>query len=565
MGSLFYRNYFAIYNMEGQSISRAFRFPLSHLPTFFLTIGYPVYWLELYVFRLGQGRTTPLAWIIVSIFTCFVFFQNIPLIKNGFRSFLVWFSQKRLFVKLLLVFMTVAGGIILLCAFYASLLPPHLVQEFDALNYHITLPRQHLLRGSFGHIPWSTADLYFLPVDFALAPFWLATSLPNKLPQFFFLLGLLGICNRLARRFSGGKIWPSVLLIFAVLGSHNIGIQMGTAMLDVAICYLFLAALDSFLSGAIWLAVIELNFYIWSKPLISVQFLATLVVFSLAWLLLRSFGVKRKTWVFSQKSIKVSVCDFKRSFIKGLGLFIIFSLFLAGPFVYKSLRYSGTPIFPLGVGVFKDLSIPQSPQRGLELKSKAAELLAVKDNYGSGRSLLEFARHLWLIAVPEKGVNNRYDYPLGLMYLLFAGPFLFLFFSSLKNKVLPLLPLWVIASWGIWWFSSQQTRFLFIPVILIYLVVVLSIRVPSRILLTVMLGAILLVSASVYRANKPDLGKWGEAVLRSQDKELISLGKSRPAASIAAFSSCDLAYAAFPVKVSGNDTLFVLNTPAGYD
>ena len=70
-----------LYIMEGQSISRAFRFPLSHLPTFFLTIGYPVYWLELYVFRLGQGRTTPLAWIIVSIFTCFVFFQNIPLIK----------------------------------------------------------------------------------------------------------------------------------------------------------------------------------------------------------------------------------------------------------------------------------------------------------------------------------------------------------------------------------------------------------------------------------------------------------------------------------------------------
>lgn len=551
--------------MEGQSISRTFRFPLSHLPTLFLAVGYPVYWLELYVFRHGQGRTTPLAWMAVVFFTCFVLFRNISLLKDGLRSFRIWFLQEALFVKLLLVFMAVAAGVILLCAFYASLLPPHLVQEFDALNYHITLPRQHLLRGSFSHIPWSTADLYFLPVDLALAPFWLATFLPNKLPQFFFLLGLLGICNRLTRRFSGGKIWPSVLSIMAVLGSHNIGIQMGTAMLDLVICYLFLASLDSFLSGAIWLALIELSFYLWSKPLIPVQFLATLVVFGLAWILLRGFGAQRKTWVFSGESIKGSISYFQRSFIKGLGLFILLSLFLAGPFIYKSLRYSGTPIFPLGVGVFKGLSIPQIPQRLVELKSKAAELLAVKDNYGSGRSFPEFARHLWLIAVPEKGVNNRYDYPLGLMYLLFAGPFLFLFFSSLKNKVLPLLPLWVIASWGIWWFGSQQTRFLFIPVTLMYLVVALSIRRPSRILLTVMLGAILLVGASVYRANKPDFGRWGEAVLRKQDRELIGMSKLKPAASMAAFSSCDLAYAAFPVKVSGNDTLFVLNTPAGYD
>lgn len=501
-----------------------------------------------------------MAWIIIALFTCFVFSLSIPLLKDGFRSFRVWFSQEALFAKLLLVFMAVAGCIILLCAFYASLLPPHLVQEFDALNYHITLPRQHLLRGSFSHIPWSTADLYFLPVDFGLAPFWLATSLPNKLPQFFFVLGLLGICNRLAWRFSGGKIWPSILLILAVLGSHNIGIQMGTAMLDVVICYLFLAAFDSFLSGAIWLAVIELSFYVWSKPLIPVQFLATLAVFGLAWLLLRGFGLKRTTWVFSGEGIQGFSSNFKRSFIKELGLFILLSLFLAGPFIYKSLRYSGTPIFPLGVGVFKDLSIPQSAVRLSELKLKAIQLLATKDQYGSGRNFLEFGRHFWLVAVPEKGVNNRYDYPLGLMYLLFLGPFLFYFFSFLRQKILPLLALWVIVSWGIWWFGSQQTRFLFAPLILMYLVVVLSIRVPSRVLLGVMLAALLLASVSVYRANKQDLGRWGDSVLRQQDKELILLGKDKQSASRVTLPFYDVAYARFPVEVMNNDSIFVLKT-----
>jgi hypothetical protein len=525
-----------------------------------LAIGYPIYWLELYVFRVGHGKTTLLAWVIFCVLALIVFFQNHLRLIAGTRNFRAWFAQESLSVKLLFILMGIGAGAVLLCAFYASLLPPHLAQEFDALNYHLALPRQHLLRGSFSHIPWSTADLFFLPIDFALAPFWLATSLPNKLPQFFFVLGLLGICSRLAWRFSGGKIWPSVLLVLAVIGSHNIGIQMGTAMLDIVICYLFLAALDSFLSGAVWLGMIELGFYVWSKPLIPVQFLLTLVTFSLVWLLLWAFGIRKNTWVASGEKIKEFAGNARCALTRGLGLFLLFSLFVTGPFIFKSLRYSGTPIFPLGVGVFRKLSIPQSPERWLELKLKATQWLATKDQYGSGRNLLEFARHFWLVAVPEKGVNNRYDYPLGLMYLLFLGPFLFFFFSSLRQKTLPLLSLWVVVSWGIWWFGSQQTRYLYVPLILMYLAVVPSIRAPSRVLLGVMLGAILLVSTSVYRANKQDMGRWGDLVLRQQDKELIRLGRVQQSASRATLSFYDVAYATFPVKVVDNDSVFVLNT-----
>lgn len=507
----------------------------------------------------------PFAWVIVSILALIIFFRNYPRLVVGTRNFWTWFSQELFLNKILLVFIGIAGGVILLCAFYASLLPPHLCQEFDALNYHITLPRQHLLWGSFSHIPWSTADLYFLPIDFALAPFWLATSLPNKLPQFFFVLGLLGVCGRLVWRFSGGKIWPSVLLVLAVLGSHNIGIQMGTAMLDVTICYLFLAALDSFLSQAIWLGVIELSFYVWSKPLIPVQFLITLVIFGSVWLLLWVLGIRKNIWVASGEKIKEFSGNARCAFTKGFGLFLIVSLLVAGPFIFKSLRYSGTPLFPLGVGVFRSLSIPQSPERLVELKLKATELLAAGGQYGSGRNLLEFARHFWLVAVPEKGVNNRYDYPLGLMYLLFLGPFLFFFFSSLRQKILPLLSLGVVVSWGIWWFGTQQARYLYIPLILMYLTVVPSIRVPSRVFLGAMLGAILLVSVSAYRANKQDLGRWGEAVLRQQDKELIQLGRNQQSVLRVTLPFYDVAYATFPVEVVGNNSLFVLKTASGLD
>ena len=240
-------------------------------------------------------------------------------------------------------------------------------------------------------------------------------------------------------------------------------------------------------------------------------------------------------------------------------------MFVAGPFIFKSLRYSGTPIFPVGTGVFQTLSITQSSERWAELKLKTMHWLDTKDRYGSGRNLFEFLRHFWLVAVPEKGVNNRYDYPLGLMYLLFLGPFLFYFFISLRQKILPLLSLWVVVSWGIWWFSVQQTRFLFVPLILLYFIVVLSIKVPSRILLGIMLSAILLVSVSVYRANKQDLGRWGEEVLRQQDRELIQLGRAKQSTSGVILSSYDVAYATFPVEVVGDDALFVLKTVSGKD
>lgn len=520
-------------------------------------IGYPIYWLELYVFHIGYGKTTFLAWIIVSIFALIIFFWNYSHITGSLRNFRLWFRQEPFLVKLLFVSMVLGIGVMLLSAFYAALLPPHLSQESDAINYHITLPRQHLLSGSFSYIPWTSADLFPLPIDFALAPFWLATSLPNKLPQFVFVIGLLGICARLAWRFSGGKSWSAVLVILAVLGSHNIGIQIGTAMLDIVICYLFLAAFDSFLHGAIWLGLVELSFYLWSKPLICVQFLGTLVIFVLVWLFLRFCGIRKNTWIIYGREIKEFAGRIRFMLMKGAGLFIIFTLVVAGPFIFKSLRYSGTPIFPLGAGTFKSLSISQGPQNDAELKLTASKLLGIRDWYGSGRSLLEFAKHFWLVAVPEKGVNNRYDYPLGLMYLLFFGPFLFLFISSLRKKVLPLISLWVIVSWLIWWFGSQQTRFLYVPLILMYLAVISGIRAPSRILLGTMLGAILLVSVSVYRANRDDFGKWGIEVLRPQDKELVRIGSDNHFLAGTVLPSHEFAYATFPVEAIEDNSIFI--------
>ena len=178
---------------------------LSHVPSLLLIIGYPVFWLELFFINPGAGRTTPLALLFFIVFLGYLIVANrreyARKSREAFQE-LVYslFSDKFLFGLGLVLIIP-----IVLTALYASLLPPHLPQEYDVLNYHMTLPRQHLILHSFHPIPWATADYYFMPVDFALSPFWFATSLPNKFPQFLFILGLVAVTVSLMRHLNGNN------------------------------------------------------------------------------------------------------------------------------------------------------------------------------------------------------------------------------------------------------------------------------------------------------------------------------------------------------------------------
>ena len=98
-------------------------------------------------------------------------------------------------------------------------------------------------------------------------------------------------------------------------------------------------------------------------------------------------------------------------------IFIIASVVIALPHLLRSFYYSGSPLYPLGVGIFKPI-VGHSIAYKQALVFKAQGCLSVKDAYGHGRSFLAFIKHFWLIAVPESGVNNAFDYPVGLIYLL---------------------------------------------------------------------------------------------------------------------------------------------------
>lgn len=547
--------------MDSNVSSKKVFLNIFHLPTFMLAIGFLMYWVELYCFDVSLGKTSVIAPVLFILLASAILCKEIGWISAGVKDFRNALSEMGFLKGWLLRTGFLVGFIGMGVAFYASLLPPHLMQESDALVYHYTIPRQHLLLNSFAHIPWSTSDLYLLPLDFALAPYWLCTDLPNKFPQFIFLIGLMLVLISVIKVFARDCASSACLIVLAVLGSHNVGIQMGTAMLDVTICYLLIAALDSFLNGKIWLCALEGAFYFWSKSFIPVQTIIIVAVLFIFYGLYKKIGGGNIGWIFNCKINSIQSRTHKSSFRKIIIYFMLLSLFIAGPFMAKSLYYTGTPLYPFLLGVFdvnKDVDRQSAAWRSLEEKTE--QVLSTRNQYGSDRSPKEFLRHLWLIAVPERGVNNRYDYPVGLMYLLCLGPFLFMLACSIKSKEFAIIPLFIVFYWGTWWMGSHQSRFLFVPIVLMFITIFSQKRIQSAFLIFCMLIALSLVMISVFRAHYRDFGHSPREVLREKDKQLIEMSRtSQRQRGVVQLNFHDVAYADFPVDVINNNSVFVID------
>jgi hypothetical protein len=394
---------------------------VAHLPTWMLIIGYPVFWGEIAFSRHNYGVTTPLSWLLWGLLLLYMAGRAVREHPDWLGSLWSFIVRQPWAVRGFILLGSFLCFIVLTVACRAAFLPPHLIQEQDVLNYHYTLPRQHLIRNSFAHIPWSTGDLFPFPVQFALSPFWFATTLPNKLPQFVFLLGLVLVAVNLLRQLNREDPLRIFLVVFAVLGAHHVGIQTGTAMLDLILCYLILAALDSFLKGNSVLAAVEVTFYFWAKSFHPVQ--TSAVVFAMAVVLFLAARMNFKMGLsFSANMAPFLSCarGQARIFIPA---FAILSLLIGGPFILKSFYHSGTPIYPLYAGFIPvDNEIRRNPHDWDIFMAATREHLAMRDAYGYGRAAGAFFKHLWLIAVPEGGVNNTYDYPVGLVYLICLGP-----------------------------------------------------------------------------------------------------------------------------------------------
>lgn len=520
---------------------------LAHLPTWMLVIGFPIYWLEMFFHQQNYGITTPLAWISFSVIAGLA-------VVRACRSF----DGKKFYASLddgqmqrMMIWVGVGLClVIVVVGLYASLLPPHLVQEEDVLNYHYTFPRQHLLRNSFEHISWSTFDLLPYPIQSALAPFWFATQLPNKFPQFLFFIAVPFLAIRLLTRLGSNDLLKKILMVFAIFGAHHVGIQTGTAMLDIVLVYLFLAALDSILSGHWILAAIEFVFYFWAKSFIPLQMILLAGALFICLLILKRLGFQISLG-FSLQPLSTMRID-KIVFRKFLILFCVLSVAVAGPFVWKSFYVTGSPLFPFFVGTFSpSRHVLNSPWEWEVLKQSADYYLSMKDAYGLPRTALNFLQHFWLLGVPQQGVNNVFDYPLGLVYLLCIGPFLWLVSKKLLQKSIGIIPLFVVLMWMSWWFGSQQSRFLSVPLFLMYILVIAEIQCVRGFFITILL-ALCSTTGSVFRAHRTDFCKSPVALLRTQDKIILEMNErflADDSKAIRIINYHQAAFAQFPVRV----------------
>lgn len=509
--------------------------PISHLPTAMLVIGTFVYWVELFAVNLPGGHTSWLAWGLWAFLGCVVISQT---------KFRTQFKP-----SLMLGILGLLAIIYLAIVFFAALLPPHLVQEFDVINYHYMIPRQHLILQSFAHIPWSVADLFLLPLDYALSPFWLATSLPNKFPQFIFFLGVLALAFQIVYM-QTSRVLTAAIATVAVMALHMVAIQAGTAMLDMVMLYCVLASIHSLMKGRYAIAAIEWAFFFWSKsfipPMIIVIFIAILVLCSVA-----------NRFRFSFENIYAPIFI---AWKKMVLIFILATCVIALPHLVKSMYYTGTVLYPFGLN--KNLvSITYEPERWQWIVKRTQDSLGMKDAYGYGRSVLDFIKHFWLIAVPEKGVNNAFDYPVGLVYLLVIGPFVLSFINGIRARKVPLLSCFIIIWWVLWFMGSQQTRFLLIPMCLMIVVAFVYLTNVSRLLIALLMGCILLEIFSLRNAHQADWGKSSIEVLRPKDQDLLFNPRYKKDNIILA--EPDVAFANFKANVYSTDSIFVF--PAQVD
>jgi len=403
-----------------------------------------------------------------------------------------YMSIKRLWeAPVLLKGLIVVAGAILILALLEARLPPHLPWEGDAIAYHMTLPKQHLLHGTIQHLSWSARDLWPMPVQWGFASFWFLSPTYHKIPQFIATLWALGLLFSLSRSFDENHYlkWIPAL---AFVSTHGVMFQLGTAMMDLANLYFLMAFLyANHKKKRVW-AALHLAVFATSKAFMPLQTVAgALICYGLYLLKTRWDGLQA---------------------IKKHALTIIatavFAMILLSRSVWIGIERAGTPLFPFATCL---LSVEGCQGKAGEIIRKSSELqLEIRDQYGYGRDLGAFLSHFWLVSVPTRreSFNNEYDYPLGLGWLLCV----ILLFASIplwmKQRSVPFFVVLAIGFWITWWLGSQQSRWLY-PVLALGWIGTMETqkKINPHVLTGVLLISALFSLWFQWRALSPELWK----------------------------------------------------------
>jgi hypothetical protein len=431
-----------------------FSLRFTELPLWIWALGYAEFlWQTLGPGSSPLGLPTLLGALLLSLATLASFLRNRPLEPLLRELKTSWQRYRLVTIAYLLCFSCLALELSL--GLFSALRPPHLPQDYDAIHYQMGIPRQLLLRHSLSWIRWSVADLWPMALQWGMAPLSLAFSTVNKLPQFFCALGAAACLLRLARRLQPGEsaLLPLTLPLLAFFGAHGVMIQLGAGLMDLPAQYLLLLGLLSLLERRYFVAALALAVYTGSKAFHPFQ-MGAVAAFGLVWL-----------W---RARIPFPLPRFA-------SLFLALTVLLLARSSLVSLQATGTPLFPFGACRIAQGELCSGKSREI-LEESTQGLLGTRDLYGNGRGPLAFMQHLWRVAVPSSGVNNEFDYPLGLPWLLLM---VLLGFSLARGgRRDPMVQL-TLLFWLLWWLNSHQSRWLY-PVLAFGFLATLPLMIQAR-------------------------------------------------------------------------------------
>ncbi len=402
-----------------------------------------------------------------------------------------------------ILFFTYAVGFLLLTAIislalFSALRPPFLPQEYDAINYQMGIPRQLLIRESLTRIDWSVADLWPMAMQIGMAPIFSAFGTINKLPQFLFALGAAATLYKLPKQINPNLSSPllQVIPLLAIFGSHGVAIQLGTGMMDLPALYLLLLSISAAYDRRIFTAALSLAVYTASKAFHPFQ-IGAVVIAAAVWM-----------WP-NRPALKLYLKKF-------LPIFISLSVLLMARSTWNSLNASGTPLFPFFACAFAEGKYCADEKRSI-LEESASLLLATRGTYGSGRGLQALFDHFWRISVPTKGVNNEFDYPLGLPWLLLLvmAPF-----AIARERRLNSFLALAVLFWALWWMNSHQSRWLYPTLAFGFLGTIEIQKMASRLLPALVAVSLLFTSISQFRSLAPTI-RLSPGEIRSREEEKI--------------------------------------------
>jgi hypothetical protein len=411
---------------------------LAYWPTVLWLLGFLEFWVQLGSLPLPLGISV---WAAVALAVACVVRKREALERN-LQAIQREILQAPLLFKLLLL---LCCGLMLV-GLLESRHPPHLIQEGDVMVYHVAIPRQHLLFRTAGHIPWSVADLFPMALQWGFAPAWLMNDTVTKWPQAAAALWLTALMIGLGRS-TAGHDRPAYLGWIpglAALSSHGIMVQLGTAMMDLPILYCAVAAWHALRRRRIVWAALHLALFATAKSFSPFQ---TILVFGIALIVMLASRSARPA-----EALHLTV----RPALLCLG----FSILLLARSAVVGMRVAGTPLFPFFVCM--DASAPGCAGPAEEnIRESARQHLGTRDVYGNGRGLKALISHVWRVAVPTQGVNNEYDYPLGLPWLIGVLLLIISLVGGIRERRVTAECAVALAFWVVWWAGSHQSRWLY--------------------------------------------------------------------------------------------------------